>query len=298
MLGYGLLGTQGVVESKQLGNTDVVVPEIGLGTYAFTGTAETIRMAVELGAALVDTAELYGTEDIVGRGVKEVRRRCFIATKTNHWRYHDVLRAADESLRRLGVDVIDLYQVHWPNAAVPVAETMAAMERLVDLGKVRFIGVSNFSVQDLKEAQAAMSKYRIVSDQVRYNLVDRDVESAILPYCQKFQITVIAYSPLAKGLRSIFCADPCLVLDRLARRAGRTSGQVALNWCVSKPGVIAIPKANSAEHVVENCEASGWALTCDELKELDAKIKHRRRSRLVASIRRRVRRAVQMTRSA
>jgi diketogulonate reductase-like aldo/keto reductase len=161
------------MELKPLGNTGVMVPEIGLGVWKYSGGVEPLRRGVELGAFLIDTAELYGTEDVVGQAVKDLRDRVFLATKVSadHLRYDDVLRAAEASLRRLDTNCIDLYQIHWPNWSAPIQETMRAMEALVDRGLIRYIGVSNFSVAQLREAQAAMSKYPIVSNQVLYNLL-------------------------------------------------------------------------------------------------------------------------------
>ena len=134
------------MEMKQLGSTSVMVPEIGLGAWNYTGGVEPLRRGVELGAFLIDTAEVYGTEEAVGQAVRGIREKVFVATKVSgqHLRERDVMRAAETSLRRLQVDVIDLYQVHWPNSGVPIGETMRAMEALVDTGMVRHIGVSNF----------------------------------------------------------------------------------------------------------------------------------------------------------
>ncbi|MGQ9655824.1 MAG: aldo/keto reductase, partial [Thermodesulfobacteriota bacterium] len=130
------------MEQKQLGQTGVMLPEIGLGTWMYRGETEPIRRAVELGATHIDTAESYGTEDAVGEAIEGIRDRVFVATKVSpsHFRHDDLVRAAENSLRRLRTDHIDLYQLHWPSAEVPIAETMGAMEELVDAGKVRFIG--------------------------------------------------------------------------------------------------------------------------------------------------------------
>src|SRR5215475_302401 len=160
-----------MIELKQLGNTGVMVPEVGLGAWKYRGGVEPLRRGIELGAFLIDTAEVYGTEDAVGQAVKGIRDRVFIATKVSggHLGYDDVLRAAEASLRELATDYIDLYQIHWPNSYVPIKETMRAMETLIDRGIVRYIGVRNFSVGQLRAAQASMSKYPIVSNQVLYN---------------------------------------------------------------------------------------------------------------------------------
>jgi diketogulonate reductase-like aldo/keto reductase len=127
---------------------------------------------------LIDTAESYGTEEIVGDAVKHLGNRVFIATKVSprHFRRSDLLMAADKSLERLRTDYIDLYQLHSPTCTVPIEETIGAMEDLVDAGKIRFIGVSNFSAAELRKAQRAMSRYCIVSNQVGYSLIDRSVD--------------------------------------------------------------------------------------------------------------------------
>ncbi len=160
------------INQKQLGGTDVMLPEIGLGTWKYRGGAEPLRHGIELGAFLIDTAEMYRTEDVVGEALGGIRERVFIATNVlgSNLKYDQVLRAAEKSLRLLGVDYIDLYQLHWPDSRVPIRETMRAMEHLVDTGKVRYIGVSNFSVEEMEEARAAMTKHPIVSNQVLYSL--------------------------------------------------------------------------------------------------------------------------------
>src|SRR5207245_6674812 len=137
-----------------------------------------------------------------------------------------LLLSADRSCQRLRTDYIDRYQLHGPNYTVPIQESMAAMEELVELGKIRFIGVSNFSVAEFKRAQASLSKYKIVSNQVRYSLVERSIESELLHYCQKNRITVIAYSPLAKGLPHIKLRDPENILAHGAEMTGNKIVQV------------------------------------------------------------------------
>ncbi len=263
------------MELKELGATGVQLPEIGLGTWQYRGGFEPLRRGISLGAFLIDTAEMYGTEGIVGETVKGQRQQIFIATKVsgNHLRYDEVLRAAESSLKKLGTDYIDLYQIHWPDPSVPMRETMRAMEALVDMGKVRFIGVSNFYVKNLEEAQACMTKYRIASNQVKYSLLNRGIEEDTLSYCQENNITVIAYSPLDKGgltLKPVLRNRAALnVLQKVAWEIGKTVAQVALNWCISKPNVIAIPKSDKVERVVENCQASGWRLTPKQVETLD-----------------------------
>ena len=259
------------MEYKQLGNTDVQIPEIGLGAWAYTGGVGPLRKGISLGARLIDTAEAYGTEDVVGDAIRPMRRDVFLATKVSpsNFRYADVIKAADSSLSRLETDVIDLYQLHWPNASVPIGETMSAMDRLVEDGKVRFIGVSNFSVAQLKEAQAS-ARNRIVSNQIPYSLADRAIERDTLPFCQEKDVTVIAYSPLAKGI-SRLKAGLGGVLGDVAEATGKTEAQVALNWCVSKESVVAIPKSDSAGRTEENCNASGWRLSEAQISLLESR---------------------------
>ncbi len=184
------------MEFIKLGNTDIQIPEVGLGAWKYKGGVEPLRHGIGLGANLIDTAEIYGTEAIVGQAIADRRDQVFLATKVagNHTHHDAVLQAAEASLNRLQTDVIDLYQLHWPNERVPIADTMRAMETLVDRGQVRYIGVSNFSVSQLRQAQAAMQHNAIVSNQVLYSLNCRDIEQELLPYCQAQDITIMAYT--------------------------------------------------------------------------------------------------------
>lgn len=273
---------------KELGNTGVQIPEIGIGTWHYHAGPGPLRKGLDAGALFIDTAESYGTEPVVAEAIAGRRERVFLATKvsSHNFRRADVLKATDGSLRRLRTDHIDLYQLHEPNDAIPIEETLGAMEDLVDAGKVRFIGVSNFSLAQLQNAQRAMRKYPIVSNQVRYNLIDRTIDDGLLPYCQANRVTIIAYSPLARGFQHILDCDERNVLGKLAGMTGRTPVQVALNWCVCQPGMVAIPKGNSEEHVLENCGASGWRLHPEQVREIDQAIVFRHRSGLEIFLRR------------
>lgn len=264
------------MEYKELGRTGVMIPEVGLGTWKYHGGPEPLRRGIELGANLIDTAEMYRTEDAVGLAVRGIRDRVFVATKVlgSNLRYDEVMRAADKSLRELDDAVIDLYQIHWPSRNVPIADTMRAMEDLVDRGMVRHIGVSNFSLPDMREAQAAMSRHPIVCNQVLYNLRRRSIERDLIPWCEEQGITVMAYTPLADGslavrarLRAPRGWD---ALEAVAREVGRTPAQVALNWCLTRAPVVVIPKTNSVARTEENCGASGWRLTEAQVNRLDA----------------------------
>jgi diketogulonate reductase-like aldo/keto reductase len=284
------------MEQRVLAATGVRIPVIGLGTWQYSGGIGPLEKGIALGASFVDTAEAYGTEEVVGRAVHTRRREIFLATKVSprHFRYADVIAAAEASLRRLNTDYIDLYQLHWPNYTIPITETMQAMEHLVDSGKIRFIGVSNFYVPDLKKAQHAMTKHRIVSNQVRFNLVDRTAELGLLNYCRDQSITVIAHSPLATGMQYIRKNDAKGVLDNLAKSLSCTPAQIAIGWCISREAVVTIPKSDRTEHVSENCAASQVRLSAQDLDTLNRNISAHSRGTFESNLRRAVRFGLQI----
>ncbi len=284
------------MHSKELGDTGLRIPEIGLGTWKYSGGAEPLLAGIDRGACFIDTAEAYETEEIVGEVIRNCRARVFVATKAlpRNFTRKGLVAAAERSLQRLRSDYIDLYQLHWPNYTIPIGEPMGAMEELVQSGKIRFIGVSNFSIEELAKAQAALSRFRIVTNQVRYSLIERTIEPNLLKHCQKNRITIIAYSPLGMGLARIRAADPEGALPRVTAAVGKTYAQVALNWCIAKENVVAIPKASSVEHVLEDCAASGWTLPSAEAQLLEDKIRFRRRGILESFFRRRARHALQL----
>ncbi len=247
------------MEYIPLGRSDTRIPKIGFGAWQYRGGRGVLRRAHALGAAFVDTAEMYGTEPQVARDIAGLRGEYFIATKVSpqNLRRDTLLAHADASLRRLETDWIDLYQIHSPNPDIPIAETMAAMRALVDDGRVRHVGVSNFSVDDMRAAQDALGGVPLASNQMRYSLAARQIEDDVLPYCQEHAITVIAYSPLAKG---DFSAAGLERLAEVAADVGKTPAQVLLNWVVGQPGVMAIPKTDRPERVDEAVAAVGWTL--------------------------------------
>ena len=278
------------MEVKALGTTGVQIPVLGLGTWGIggftTGNSEkdeigiqAIRLGLDLGMRFVDTAEMYGgghSEEVVAEATKDQRESIFLATKVSggHLAYEDVLRSCEASLKRLRTRYLDLYQIHWPNSRIPLSETMKAMGRLVDDGKVRHIGVSNFSVRQLTEAQEALSKTRVVSNQVEYSLTERSIEGDLLPFAEKEKITIIAYSPLARGqISGQAHGDRWKVLDQIAKITHKTRSQVALNWLVLKSQVVAIPKASNLDHVRENSGSVGWSLSNEQVERLDEAFK-------------------------
>lgn len=275
------------MQTRPLGRTQVQIPEIGLGTWGYESGVDPLKAGLEAGACFIDTAESYSSETTVGQAVRAFGAPVFVATKVSPSNFRrDALRqAAEASLRRLGVDVIDLYQLHKPNPEVPIEETLGAMEDLVDAGKVRWIGVSNFSLPQLVEARRALRRHPIVSNQVRFNLVDRTILPDLLPYCQAEGITVIAYSPLSRQFQHLRDADPEGCLKIVANECGKTEAQVALNWCLSHPSVVVIPKSSSVPHTVENCGAGGWRLSPEQFARLERGIRSRRRGRVDALLR-------------
>ena len=274
------------MEFKELGRTSVKVPVLGLGTWGIGGhssrytgadtqAVKALRLGLDLGMLFIDTAEFYGhghSEEIVAEAIAERRESVFLATKVSpeHFRYDDVLKACEASLKRLQVSYVDLYQLHWPSSSIPVPETMKAMEHLVNQGKIRHIGVSNFSVRQTRESQESLSKATVAANQVEYSLLDRSIETDLLKYCQKEHITVIAYSPLAKSqIPKGGRGGKWKVLDEVAAGNGKTRSQVALNWLIAKEGVVTIPKAASIDHVKENAGAIGWTLSREDQKDLE-----------------------------
>jgi diketogulonate reductase-like aldo/keto reductase len=271
------------IEYKELGKTGEKIPALGLGTWGIGGFSypdysndelaiEIIRFAVEIGMNFIDTAEMYGaghSEELIGEAIKGIREKVFIATKVlpTNFRYEDVIKACERSLRRLKTSYIDLYQLHWPNPSIPIKETMRAMERLANEGKIRYIGISNFSVEETIEAMNALSKYEIVSNQVEYSLLVRDIETDLLDFCRKNKITVIAYSPLARG--ELLKGKYYEFLSKIGKKYNKTAAQVALNWLIIKENVVAIPKAFSKAKIVENMGAYGWKLSDEDLKTID-----------------------------
>ena len=216
------------------------------------------------------------SEEVVAKAVVMERESVFIATKVSaeNLSYEHVLRSCESSLKRLQTSYIDLYQVHWPNPSIPIAETMRAMNHLVAEGKVRHVGVSNFSVQQTREAQTALSKEELVSNQVEYSLLDRSIEAELLPFAAKEHMTIIAYSPVARGQIPRGGRDGrWQVLEKIAAKYGKTNVQVALNWLIVKDPVVAIPKAIRLDHVKENAGAAGWKLNREDQVALESAFK-------------------------
>ena len=266
------------MEYRQLGRTGEKISVIGMGCWGiglsrnrgdWAGEIASLRRGIALGMNLIDTAERYSSgrsEELVGEAVRDCRDDVFIATKVAppNLRYDAVIRACKDSVRRLGVSTVDLYQIHWPDPAVPIKETMSAMEQLVEDGLVRYIGVSNFSVSETEEARAALAKNEIASNQVEYSLTNRSVEADILQYCVRERITLMAYSPLAHG--RITSSLPSDIL----RKYGMSPAQAMLNWVTRNEQVVAIPKASSISHQEENASSVAVRFSAAEYDRLSS----------------------------
>lgn len=268
---------------KPLGTTGVEISAIGFGTgdYFWDNPMEDsqkvrlLQLGIDQGINLLDTAEIYGdgiSENIVGKAAKGKRETLILATKlsTEHHARSDVLSAAEGSLRHLGTDYIDIYQVHWPNPSVPITETMESLQALLESGKVRFIGLCNFTKPGLIEAQDALGEANIVSLQNEYNLFERTIEyTGLLSYCADNSITSLAYSPLDQGRLTSMSQDKRALLAAMASDHGRTVAQVVLRWLVSRPGMAAIMRSTKKRHIIENAASTTFDLSEEEIQLID-----------------------------
>ncbi len=312
------------MQTRQLGHTDLHLSVIGFGSFPLGGSGwkfswgpqddrdsvNAIVRAVELGVNWIDTAPVYGfghSEEVVGLALKKCARKPFIATKCgSRWdsngdifrrlRKASVREEAEASLRRLGVDVIDLYQMHWPQPEEEIEEGWEAMAQLVKEGKVRYLGVSNFSVAQMQRMQAI---HPIASLQPPYSMLRRDIESEILPFCSRQRIGVVVYSPLQKGLLSgkfsverakslapedhrrndPMFAEPRLSanlqvvrgMDRMARDNQMSVAELALAWVLRRPEVTAaIVGARRPEQIEETAGAGDKALSSETIRAIES----------------------------
>lgn len=299
--------------ARQLGQSEIAITPIILGTWqagksGWVGiedaeVIQAMRAAYDAGITTFDTAEVYGdgySEQLVGQALADVRDRIVLATKVfpNHLQYQQVIEACEQSLGRLQTDYIDLYQIHWPSGSfksqvVPIEETMRALNDLKQQGKIRAIGVSNFSKEQLAEA----AQYgQIDSVQPPYSLFWRQVEQDLRPYCVDHHISIVAYSSLAQGLltgkfgpdhqfaegdirlkNKLFRGEHFqraqAALERLrpmAERHSCTLAQLSLAWLIAQPQTNAIVGARNAEQAIQNARAAEILLTSSELEEIDA----------------------------
>lgn len=296
------------MEYRDLGDSGIRVSVIGLGGWAYGGgvwgevddeeSVATIYRALDLGINLIDTAEIYGSgrsEEVIGRALRGNRERAVVATKVSpqHLDRRGVVAALEWSLRRLQTDYVDLYQIHWPNRKIRIAETMETLMELLESGKIRAIGVSNFSKEQLEEALRFGSVHSV---QPPYSLIWRMVEKDVVPFCREHGIAVLAYSPLAQGLLTgkfnlenrpaegeirsknrLFKNEEtyraaCQVareLEVYARRHRKTVAQIAINWVIQQPGLTsALVGAKRPSQVEENAAAADFRLSPEEVAEI------------------------------
>ena len=262
---------------------NVILPKIGFGTWTIGGetfpdlsadsaSMSALRSALEVGYTHFDTAEYYASghaEELLGRAAHETKAKredLFITSKVSpeHLAYDAVLKSCEKSLRYLDMDYIDLYLIHWPRMGMKLEETFRALNKLVRDGKVKHLGVSNFKLKLLKEAQT-YSETPILTDQVPYSLPDHSyVENGVLEYCQQNDILVTAYSPVK--FRSIRVNK---TLGEVAKTHSATPFQIALAWLVMQPRVITIPMSFNPAHIKENFDAADIELSVDEVHRLN-----------------------------
>ena len=240
-----------------------------------------ISSALDLWYTHIDTAEIYGTwhsEKIIWKAIEAYSRdSLFLTSKVvdYHLWYDDVLKACENSLKRLWTSYLDLYLIHAPSDTIPLWETMRAFNRLVDEKMIRHIWVSNFTVNQIKEAQSHCD-YKIANNQIEYSLITRNqwryaggiqyMESKIIPYCQQNEIIVTTTRPLERGL----LAKPGhVLLDELAKKYDKTQAQIAINWIISQDNLITIPKSSSTHHLSENLWAYWWEMSKEDREKLD-----------------------------
>ena len=255
------------------------VSAIGLGTWAIRSpqrAVETLIEAIETGMInLIDTAEMYGdgaSERIVGEVIRRVGRdRVFVTTKmlpSRLWSEERIEAAARASLERLGVREVDLFLIHWPAPGIPIAEQVRRFEKIVyGKGYARYIGVSNFNARELEEAVHATTMTEIVVDQVHYSVLTRTEAEEILELIlrENLGVTIQAYTPLERG-----AVARNKVVKEIAEKYGKTPIQVALNFLISRPQVVAIPKTEQKQHLREILGALGWRLASEDIEKLES----------------------------
>lgn len=264
------------MRTRPFGHTGVEVPVIGQGTWQLRDKAaalDALKAGIAEGMTHIDTAELYaGSEQVVADAIEGRRDDIFLVSKVlpRNASYEGTLRACEKSLERLRTDRLDVYLLHWWSGEHPIEETMRAMGELVDSGKTRWVGVSNFDVEELEAAKSALGRHRLACNQVLYHLQQRGIESEVVPWCKKNGVAVVAYSPFGStnGFPSATSKGGKVLAD-VAERVGRTPRQVALAFLTRDPTVFAIPKAERAEHARQNA-GGAFELPTDAVRELDA----------------------------
>jgi len=253
----------------------VPVPILGQGTwrmgearYRRQEEVAALRLGLDLGMTLIDTAEMYGeggAEEVIAEAISGRRDEVYLVSKVypHHASRRGTMVACERSLKRLGTDYLDLYLLHW-RGTYPLSETVEAFEALAQEGKIRDWGVSNFNLFDMQELAGLPSGHHVATDQVLYNLCHREIELDLVPWCRQRHIPIMAYSPIEQGR---MLNEP--VLKRMASRYGFTPAQIALAWLLHQEETIVIPKASNLEHILENRAAIDIRLTPEDMADLD-----------------------------
>lgn len=242
---------------------------VGIGSREFYERSDCIEFGVSLGLTFIDTAENYGngiSEELIGFAVRNVRETVQIASKFSpeNSSFKSVIKSAENTLRRLKTDYLDLYQFHWPNYNVDMSETLSALFKLKSEGKIKEIGVSNFSKKQLQNLIKIAGERQIFSNQVEYNIFDRFIEDQILPYCIEKKLKIIAYSPLDKG-RVLPAGPEFDSLKIIANKYNITTQQLALCWVINNSNLIAIPSTTSKAHLKENADCMNITIEQNDL---------------------------------
>jgi diketogulonate reductase-like aldo/keto reductase len=253
------------------------VPLLGQGTWrmgenkrAHKDEVAALRLGIELGMTLIDTAEMYGeggAEKVVADAIKGQRDRVFVVTKAypHNASRTELPKASERSLKRLRIDAIDLYLLHWRERNTQLADTVEAFEKLRTARKIKRWGVSNFDVDDMKELWAIENGTDCAANQVLYNLEHREIEFGLLDWSANNKVPIMAYSPVGHGRDLLENA----ILNKIAKRHKATTSQIALAWVLRQPGLIAIPKASNEKHVRDNAQSIEIKLTDEDLTDLD-----------------------------
>ncbi len=261
------------------------VPVLGQGTWQMAESAnrraqetQALRLGVELGMTLIDTAEMYGegaAEELVAEALADQRERVFLVSKVypHNASRQGVVQACERSLKRLRTDRLDLYLLHW-RGAVPLEETVAGFEELRRSGKIRHWGVSNFDAEDMEELLQLPGGENCATNQVLYNVTRRGPEFELIPWMAARRMPLMAYSPIEQGRLPRSGA-----LQAIGERHGASPFQIALAWLLQKPGVVSIPKASSTDHVRDNHQALQIRLSPEDLQAIDAEFPPPRRKR-------------------
>jgi diketogulonate reductase-like aldo/keto reductase len=270
------------MQHKVFGATGVSLPVIGQGTWDMpesgarkTEAIRAIRRGIELGMTHLDTAEMYGSgavERLLGEAIAGISRKTlFVASKVlpSNASYKGTIEACERSLSNLRLDYLDLYMLHWPSH-VPLTETMRALGDLVHAGKTRFVGVSNFDVDEMLEARELLGDIPLACNQVLYHLRKRGIEHRLIPAARAADIAIVAYTPFGRGEFPRASSPGGAALERIATKHGATPRQVILAFLTREPNVFTIPKASSVAHVEENARAGDLHLDPKDIEAIDA----------------------------